>query len=174
MMAAIREARTVAMCTDIAVLSDGDRTDIAGVINAAATRYEGVIPEEADTDPYMPMEELEREMAEIQFYGIRRDRLVGVIGLQERGDASLIRHLYVHPEVQREGIGTKLLETGIKRADSRTVLVGTWKAAEWAVRFYEQYGFENLGTDIDRLRTYWDIPNDQTEASVVLRYQEPI
>lgn len=159
------------MRRDITLLSQADKADIFDVINAAAEMYEGVIPPESDTDPYMPMGELDAEMDEMEFYGFIRNRLVGVIGVQERSDVSLIRHLYVLPDFQREGIGTDLLEAGIERADSATILVGTWKAAEWAIDFYEKNGFEHLGTDSELLSTYWDIPDHQLEASVVLRYE---
>lgn len=159
------------MNRELTVLSTADREDIFEVINSAAALYEGVIPEESDTDPYMPMDELKAEMDEMEFYGAVRDRLEGVIGVQDLSDVSLIRHLYVRPDSQREGIGTELLEMGLERADSKTVLVGTWKAAEWAIEFYEQNGFENLGTAIDLLSTYWEIPEHQKEASVVLKYE---
>lgn len=159
------------MNPDFTDLSEADREDISEVINSAAEVYEGIIPEESDTDPYMPMDELAAEMDEMEFYGVVRDRLEGVIGVQERSDVSLIRHLYVRPDSQREGLGTELIETGLERADSGTVLVGTWKAAEWAIEFYEQIGFTNLGTDIDLLSTYWEIPEHQKEASVVLKHE---
>lgn len=159
------------MGQDITVLSEADKADIYEVINAAAEMYRGEIPPEADTDPYMPMNELEDEMAAMQFYGAVRDRLIGVIGIQERADVSLIRHLYVRPAAQREGVGTRLLERGIERADSDVVLVGTWGGADWAIEFYEQNGFENLGSDTELLSTYWEIPDFQLAASVVLRYR---
>lgn len=158
------------MNREVTVLSTADQTDIFEVINEAAERYEGKIPAEAETDPYMPMAEVTAEMADMQFLGTGRDQLEGVIGIQERFDASLIRHLYVRPAAQREGIGTKLLDAGIDRASSSTILVGTWAGAEWAIDFYERFGFENLGTNHDLLSTYWDIPEHQLEASVVLRY----
>lgn len=148
----------ITMIREITVLSEVDREIIFEVINAAAEMYEGIIPQESDTDPYMPMDELEAEMDVMQFYGVVRDRLEGVIGVQERSDGSLIRHLYVRPDSQRRGIGTELLETGLERSDSRTVLVGPWKAAEWAIEFSEQNGFDNLGTDIDLLSSYWEVP----------------
>ena len=157
------------MNLDILVLSEEHRDEIFAVINAAAAKYAGVIPEESDTEPYMPMSEFQQEMAEMQFYGAIGDRLVAVIGIQERSDVTLIRHLYVRPEHQRQGIGTRLLEMGMAVAEADTVLVGTWQAAEWAIRFYEQHGYENLGTDADLLSTYWDIPDHQIAASVVLR-----
>lgn len=160
------------MDREVSALSMADTADIYEVINAAAEMYEGVIPAESETDPYMPMDELDAEMGAMQFFGFNRDELEGVIGLQERSDVSLIRHLYVRPSSQRTGIGTALLDSGLDRAASSIVLVGTWAAAEWAIDFYEQHGFENLGTNVDLLSTYWDIPEHQIAASVVLRYEK--
>lgn len=159
------------MSHDVTALGHDDRDEILAVVNDAAEAYEGTIPPESDTDPYMPAEKLAGAMDEMAFYGVARDRLVGVIGVQEREDVSLIRHLYVRPAAQREGVGTALLEAGIERADAETVLVGTWAAAEWAVEFYERNGFENLGSATGLLSTYWDIPAHQRDASVVLRYE---
>lgn len=158
------------MAADIRELTVADRPAIFEVINAAAEKYRGVIPAESDTDPYMPMAELTAEMDEMEFLGTG-EPLVGVIGVQERADVSLIRHLYVRPAEQRRGIGSALLETAIDRAEAGTVLVGTWKAADWAIDFYRKNGFSNLGTDIDLLSRYWEVPEHQMTASVVLRYE---
>jgi hypothetical protein len=53
----------------------------------------------------------------------------------------------------------------------RPVLVGTWKAADWAIRFYERNGFERVSDEraAELLRRYWTIPERQVETSVVLR-----
>lgn len=152
-------------------LSDDDVAAALDVINAAATAYRGVVPEPFDREPYMRRPELVEALNEMQFYGAVGGRLVGVVGLQERADVSLVRHLYVRPGAQREGVGTALLEAALERAGSTTVLVGTWEAAGWAVAFYEQHGFELLGTDVELLSTYWDIPTAQLKASVVLRHE---
>jgi hypothetical protein len=50
------------------------------------------------------------------------------------------------------------------------VLVGTWAAAEWAIRFYRRHGFEPVGLDrtASLLKDYWSIPDRQIETSVVL------
>ena len=145
--------------------------DALAVINAAAERYRGVIPEPADTEPYMPRAELEAAFCEMAFFGVDTEGLAGVIGLEEQADVTLVRHLYVRPDVQRRGLGTRLLEAALDRAESSTVLVGTWAAADWAVDFYASRGFENLGTDASLLETYWDVPTHQREASIVLRYE---
>jgi hypothetical protein len=53
---------------------------------------------------------------------------------------------------------------------TRPVLIGTWAAATWAVRFYEKNGFSLVSpAEKDRLlQAYWDIPTRQVETSVVL------
>ena len=50
------------------------------------------------------------------------------------------------------------------------MLVGTWAAADWAVRFYCRHGFELVSPERKTalLKTYWSIPERQIETSVVL------
>ena len=50
------------------------------------------------------------------------------------------------------------------------MLVGTWEAADWAIRFYQLHGFE-LVSPVRKtalLKTYWTVPERQIETSVVL------
>jgi len=119
----------------------------------------------------MPGEELDREIAAgVAFWGYEADgELVGVMGIQPVDDVELIRHAYVAPGNQRRGIGTALLEQ-LGRPAGRPLLVGTWAAAGWAIRFYERHGFELVPRErtAELLRTYWDIPERQIETSVVL------
>lgn len=123
----------------------------------------------------MPMEELRAEIAAgVQFWGIRRGgRLAGVMGLQQVGDVSLIRHAYTRTAEQGSGVGGALLEHLKRRADGR-LLIGTWKAATWAIRFYERRGFRVVSDqEKDRLlRRYWTVPERQIEESVVLSLSE--
>jgi hypothetical protein len=53
---------------------------------------------------------------------------------------------------------------------TRRILVGTWEAAHWAVRFYRRHGFEMVSPACKNvlLETYWNIPERQVEVSVVL------
>jgi N-acetylglutamate synthase-like GNAT family acetyltransferase len=141
------------------------------VINDAAAAYRGVIPADRWHEPYMPREELLSEMrAGVKFFCIRRDgRVAGVMGLQHVADVALIRHAYTVSSQQHGGVGTLLLEH-LKRQADRPLLVGTWKAATWAVRFYERRGFR-LVSDEEKerlLRRYWNIPERQVAESVVL------
>lgn len=148
-----------------------DRDRIRAVINAAARAYEGVIPAEHYSEPYMGADELAEALETMEFLGVERaGKLVGVMGFQAVEDVRLIRHLYVSPDHQRQGIGSRLLAAGIDRAGDRPLLVGTWAAAEWAIRFYEANGFENLGNDRRLLDRYWEVDEAHAAASVVLRY----
>ncbi|MFH0861440.1 MAG: GNAT family N-acetyltransferase [Candidatus Altiarchaeota archaeon] len=98
-------------------------------------------------------------------------KLVGVMGLQEVGDVSLIRHSYVLTESQGKGIGSGLIRHLLKEAHADTVLVGTWAAATWAIGFYEKNGFMLVGPEEKDilLRKYWTISDRQIESSVVLK-----
>jgi len=144
---------------------------IFAIVNAAAEAYRDVIPPDRWREPYMPMSELEGEIgAGVEFWGYEDDgELVGVMGIQDVGDLDLIRHAYVLPGLQGRGIGSALMERVTSDA-TRPLLVGTWAAAEWAIRFYERHGFEPVGRErsAELLRKYWDIPERQIETSVVL------
>ena len=151
--------------------STADREAIFAIVNAAAEAYRGVIPADRWHEPYMPMSELDDEMAAgVEFWGYEDDgELAGVMGIQDMGDVALIRHAYVLPGLQGRGIGSRLLKQLTSDA-TRPLLVGTWAAAEWAIRFYERHGFEPLGRErsAELLRAHWDIPERQIETSVVL------
>jgi GNAT superfamily N-acetyltransferase len=147
---------------------------ILEAVNDAAHAYKGVIPADCWKEPYMPQTELEEELERgVQFYGAYENGvLVAVMGIQPVKDVTLIRHAYVLTSHQRKGLGKKLLHHLIDLAGTGEVLVGTWKAAWWAVRFYEKNGFKLVpleGQTRTRLRQYWTIPDRQAETSVVLR-----
>ena len=150
---------------------DDERTAILEIVNAAAEAYRGVVPEDCWHEPYMPAGELEDEIAAgIAFWGIEVDgALAGVMGIQPVHDVDLIRHAYVLPEYQRRGFGTALLGH-LRGLTSRPMLIGTWAAADWAVRFYQRHGFELVPPERKTalLRTYWTVPNRQIETSLVL------
>jgi len=139
------------------------------VINEAAGAYEGAIPADCYPQPYMPREELEREMKQMDFFGWEEDgELVGVMGFQPIKDVTLIRHAYVLPQRQKKGVGTKLLNHLKTLVNTRRLLVGTWADAKWAVDFYLKHGFNLEKNKDELLETYWDIPRRQIETSVVL------
>lgn len=150
---------------------DSDIPVIESIINDAAQRYRGAIPDDCFHAPYMPRHELESEIAAgVSFWGWEdRGELLGVMGVQPVRDVTLIRHAYVRPAHQGRGIGGALLGS-LTRQATGPLLIGTWAAAEWAIRFYQHHGFRLVPVDErDRLlSTYWTIPDRQREASVVL------
>jgi GNAT superfamily N-acetyltransferase len=151
--------------------TDADFAAILAIVNDAAQAYRGHIPADRWHEPYMPEEELRHELdAGVVFWGWEEGgKLRGVMGLQDVRDVTLIRHAYVATAARREGIGSKLLGFLLERA-SRPVLIGTWAAATWAIRFYEKHGFRVVSpAEKERLlRKYWRIPDRQIETSVVL------
>jgi GNAT superfamily N-acetyltransferase len=152
-------------------LRDADLDAALAIVNEAAEAYRGVIPADRWHDPYMPRGELEKEIANgIAFWVAEEDgRVLGVMGIQDKGEVDLVRHAYVTPTVQRKGVGTALLRHVRGLAD-RPVLIGTWADASWAIEFYRRNGFTVVSKD-DKdflLRRYWSIPARQVETSVVL------
>ena len=150
---------------------DHERSAILAIVNAAAEAYRSVIPADRWHEPYMPMAELEDEMAAgVAFWGSEADgALVGVMGIQPVRDVDLIRHAYVLPAYQRHGVGSALIEH-LRGLTDRPILVGTWAAAEWAISFYRRHGFELVPAERKNLllKSYWTIPDRQIETSVVL------
>jgi GNAT superfamily N-acetyltransferase len=157
--------------TSIRRCRDHEREAILAVVNAAAEAYRGVIPADRWHEPYMPAAELDGEIAAgVEFWGYEDGgELLGIMGIQRLREVDLIRHAYVLPGSQGRGVGGALLEHLMKTAE-RPVLVGTWAAAEWAIRFYRGHGFEQVSPERkdELLRAYWDIPERQIETSVVL------
>jgi GNAT superfamily N-acetyltransferase len=157
--------------TSIRRCGDDDRAAILTIINAAAEAYRGVIPADRWHEPYMPRDQLDTEIAAgVVFWGCEEDgALTGIMGLQPLRDVDLIRHAYTLPGSQGRGIGGALLER-LKTLSGRQILVGTWQAAGWAIRFYERHGFAQVtpARKTALLKTYWNIPERQIETSVVL------
>jgi GNAT superfamily N-acetyltransferase len=160
--------------TAIRPCSAADIPAIVEIVNDAARAYERAIPADCWHEPYMPREALEREIAAgVRFEGYEASgQLLGVMGSQRVRDATLIRHAYVRTSRQGQGIGGALLEHLVARASGR-LMVGTWAAAAWAIRFYERHGFRLVSPEEkDRLlRRYWTISARQREVSVVLVMQ---
>ncbi|HYY60514.1 MAG TPA: GNAT family N-acetyltransferase [Burkholderiales bacterium] len=151
--------------------SSADVPALFAIINDAAHAYKGIIPADRWHEPYMPREELESELAAgVAFWGAERNgRLVGVMGIQDRGEVTLIRHAYVRTVERRQGIGEALLRH-LETLTAKPILIGTWSAATWAIRFYEKHGYRVLTRPeiVSLLRKYWRIPERQVETSVVL------
>jgi N-acetylglutamate synthase-like GNAT family acetyltransferase len=151
--------------------TEADFAAMLAIINDAAQAYRGVIPADRWHEPYMAAEELAKEIAAgIVFWVAEQDgRLLGVMGMQDKGDVALVRHAYVATATQRSGVGTKLLRH-VQGLTDKPILIGTWAAASWAIDFYRRNGFTAVSqSDKDKLlRKYWSIPVRQIETSVVL------
>ena len=151
--------------------ADRDFDAIWAIINDGAQAYKGIIPADRWTEPYMSREHLQQEIAEgVVFWGYEEaGTLLGVMGLQQVQDVTLIRHAYVRSSNQKGGIGGQLL-SHLRDLASSPVLIGTWADAAWAIRFYERYGFQQVGPEEKNrlLKHYWAVPERQIESSVVL------
>ena len=151
--------------------TNADVETIYSIINEAAQAYRGVIPADRWHEPYMPMDELRQEIeAGVKFWGFEQDgQLLGVMGIQDVQDVTLIRHAYVRTAARSHGIGGKLLAE-LRAKTNRPILIGTWAAATWAIRFYEKHGFRQVTPDDKNrlLKRYWSISDRQVETSVVL------
>ena len=151
--------------------TDEDFDEIFNIINDAAIAYKEVIPPDRWHEPYMLKEELKAQIEE----GVRfscyvdNNEIIGVMGIQDKTDVELIRHAYVRTKQRKKGIGTLLLRELI-RDSTKPILIGTWKAAAWAISFYEKNGFRLVDEEEKNrlLKKYWAIPDRQVETSVVL------
>ena len=69
---------------------ESDFAGILAIINEAARAYRGVIPADRWHEPYMPADELAREItAGVTFWVAEADgRIAGVMGIQDKGDVA--------------------------------------------------------------------------------------
>ena len=156
----------------ISEYTKNDTSKILHIINDASLRYKGIIPNNCWNETYMSKKELTDEFCNgIRMFGYHYyNKLIGVIGVQEVKDVILIRHAYTLTSYQGKGTGSVLLEYLLKKNQNSRLLVGTWKNAEWAIRFYEKFGFILHAKEQSTLllKKYWKIPSKQIKNSVVL------
>lgn len=160
--------------------AEHDFPALYAVINDAASAYKGIIPADRWVEPYMSEAELAGQIADgVRFRcwaeenGVESEQIIGVMGIQDRGEVELIRHAYVRSAQRGKGIGGKLL-ADLTAQTTQPILIGTWQAATWAIRFYQQHGFV-LVPEAEKtalLRKFWTIPDRQIETSVVLASQD--
>ena len=155
--------------------AEADFEVILEIINDAAEAYKGIIPADRWHEPYMTRDELKHEIESgVSFWGLEDgNRLIGVMGIQDRGEVTLIRHAYVRSSHRNRGIGTRLLRT-LESTSDKPILVGTWADAKWAITFYQKNGYKLLSKEEKTrlLKKYWTIPDRQIETSVVLANQK--
>jgi N-acetylglutamate synthase-like GNAT family acetyltransferase len=148
-----------------------DFGEIYEIINDAASAYKNVIPADCWYEPYMPESELSLQIEEgVEFWCYKEDdKILGVMGIQDKREVTLIRHAYVRTPERNKGIGRKLL-AHLRTLTSKPILIGTWAAADWAIQFYQKHGFRLLSAEEKNklLLKYWNISQRQVETSVVL------
>ena len=152
--------------------SKNDITKILYIIKDAALKYKGVIPNDCWREPYMLKQKLVNEFASgIRMFGyFKKNKLVGVMGIQELKDVTLIRHAYTLTSYQGIGVGKSLLNYLLQKKQNTSLLLGTWRDATWAIRFYEKFGFilQTEKRAVQLLKKYWKISSNQIDNSVVL------
>ncbi len=151
--------------------NENDFETIYEIINNASIAYKGFIPEDLWREPYMSKIELEEQINDgVNFYCFcEEDQITGVMGIQDKGEVNLIRHAYVRAGKRNKGVGSELLKFLTENLNT-PVLIGTWKAAIWAISFYSKHGYIMVpeAKKNSLLRQYWKISERQIESSVVL------
>lgn len=149
-------------------LASGDRTRAVEVINTAARWYREFLPPEELHDPEMDGVAWEAEARRMTWWGgFVGHTLVGVMGSEPIGEVALLRHAYILPRYQRQGVASALREyieerlVGVKR-----VIVGTYGANYKARGILEKGGYVLSVDSAAVLRTYYDIPEDRLRTSV--------
>jgi GNAT superfamily N-acetyltransferase len=155
----------------IRAIQPQDLGEALAIINDAARAYRGVIPADRWHEPYMSRAELDEQISDgVMFWVAEEDgRLAGIMGMQDKGEVTLVRHAYIASTIQRKGLGSRLLRH-VADLTHKPILIGTWAAAGWAIDFYRRNGF-SVVPDLEKdslLRRYWSIPERQIETSVVL------
>ena len=153
---------------------ESDFTMMLETMNDAAQAYKGIIPDECWNEPYMSLEELKKEIEDgVVFWGLEKDgQLLGIMGIQDKDELTLIRHAYIRTQAQKLGIGTMLLRH-MENTTEKPILIGTYAAAIWAISFYEKNGYTLVSEEEKNqlLKKYWSVPERQKETSVVLANQ---
>jgi GNAT superfamily N-acetyltransferase len=139
------------------------------VINTAAEWYAEFLAPSEVHEPEMTLESWAEEARRMTWYGAFDGvDLVGVMGLENAGDAVLFRHAYVLPDRQQQGIAATLqdhLEREVHGGDR--IIVGTYAANYKARAALEQAGYQPSPDSEAVLRHYYDIPEDRLQSSVI-------
>ncbi|MCS3796693.1 GNAT family N-acetyltransferase [Niastella sp. OAS944] len=155
----------------IVPVKNSDFATVHEIINDGASAYKGIIPADRWHEPYMSVEELQAQIDDrVKFWCYFDDgKMIGVMGIQDKGDVTLIRHAYVRTAARSKGIGGKLLQH-LSTLVSTPILIGTWADASWAIGFYQKHGYRlvSFNEKEQLLRKYWNIPLRQIDTSVVL------
>lgn len=162
-------SRTLPSRPAIRQLTSQDRTGALLVINTAAAWYREFLGPDELHPPEMDEVTWDAEIRRMTWWGALVDgRLVGVMGCEPAGDAVLMRHAYVLPDYQRQGVGSALLSNIEKLLPVPVrIVVGTYAANYKARGNLEKAGYLLSADPESVLRTYYDIPEDRLRTSIV-------
>jgi len=149
-------------------LTPADRDAALTVINTAARWYTEFLPPEECHDPEMTAAQWDAEAQRMTWYGAFSERmLVGVMGLEYVCDVALLRHGYVLPEYQRQGVGSVLLQHLERQIEGvHRIVVGTYAGNYQARGILAAAGYRLSEDSGARLRAYYAIPADRLQSSV--------
>ena len=85
------------------------------------------------------------------FLKIRADYIPDAVPASE---ATEVQQIYVDELHQRKGVGGRLMDQAVAVARQRGhegIWLSVWQEADWAVGFYEAYGFHAVGTTVFQL-----------------------
>jgi GNAT superfamily N-acetyltransferase len=90
-------------------LDPTDREQAVVVINTAADWYREFLPPDEAAGPEITADDWDTEATRMTWYGaFAGDGLVGVMGAEYVHGVALLRHAYVLPRCQRQGVGSIL------------------------------------------------------------------
>lgn len=149
-------------------LASDDRSRAVEVINTAARWYREFLPPEELHDPEMDEAAWEAEADRMTWWGAFLDQtLVGVMGSEPIGEVALLRHAYILPSHQRQGVASALREYIESRlAGIERIIVGTYADNYKARGILEKGGYVLSADSQAVLRAYYDIPEDRLQTSV--------
>lgn len=159
-------------------LTARDRDAALTVINTAARWYREFLPPAEFHDPEMTPADWDAEALRMTWVGaFFESRLAGVMGLEYVRDAALLRHGYVLPQYQRQGVGSHLLTHLERQAQGvPRILVGTYAKNYKARHVLEKAGYHLAADSEALLRTYYGILENRLRSSVTyekLRHDIP-
>jgi len=149
-------------------LAPADRNAALAVINDAARWYAEFLAPDQRHEPEMTATQYDAEGARMTWYGaFDNGRLVAVMGLEHISDVALVRHGYVLPDWQRQGVGGSLLEhLECEAGNVARIIIGTYAANHKARARLEKSGYRLSPDSRSVLRTYFAIPEDRLVSSV--------
>lgn len=146
-------------------MSDGGTTRIRVAVEEDASVVARIhMASRSATMPYLPPQKRDHEQVSRwvrdvvlrrcrTWVAVRRAEIVGYAAL----DGDMLDHLYLRPDVRRQGIGTLLLDE-VRRHSPEGVVLHVFQQNIGARAFYERHGFTVLDTS-DGSRNMENLPD---------------